>query len=176
MFLFTSIAIFKNIFHISHTICTYVGGSVPSQSPPIYIANLALIRSLLCPRCSVGSQMSFTLLLAYSQGPPSPTEETSGMIPRAVAQIFEEAARLQPRGWEFTLQATFVEIYLEEVRDLLGSAAGGTGPSAVKHEIHHKCAVARFKGKPSEQRTPKLIKTFIKHVLHLVNVFLTLFG
>jgi len=80
-----------------------------------------------------GSGKTFTM-----EGPPSPTEETSGMIPRAVAQIFEEAARLQPRGWEFTLQATFVEIYLEEVRDLLGSAAGGTGPSAVKHEIHHK--------------------------------------
>eukprot|EP00668_Euglena_longa_P041160 GGOE01054168.1.p1 GENE.GGOE01054168.1~~GGOE01054168.1.p1 ORF type:complete len:601 (-),score=200.02 GGOE01054168.1:484-2286(-) len=92
-----------------------------------------------------GSGKTFTM-----EGPTSPTPETAGMIPRAVEQIFAEGERLKPRGWEFQLQATFVEIYLEEVRDLLGDTAGyekraGVSSSGVttyeraspKHEIHH---------------------------------------
>eukprot|EP00667_Euglena_gracilis_P005329 EG_transcript_5369 len=92
-----------------------------------------------------GSGKTFTM-----EGPTNPTPEAAGMIPRAVAQIFAEGERLKPRGWEFQLEATFVEIYLEEVRDLLGDTSGyekraGVSSTGVttyermspKHEIHH---------------------------------------
>uniref|UniRef100_A0A7S1NB39 Kinesin-like protein n=1 Tax=Eutreptiella gymnastica TaxID=73025 RepID=A0A7S1NB39_9EUGL len=73
-----------------------------------------------------GSGKTFTM-----EGPENPTPETIGVIPRAVAQIFQEARELRPRGWDFKLEATFIEIYLEEIRDLLAKKNGA------KHDIHH---------------------------------------
>ena len=73
-----------------------------------------------------GSGKTFTM-----EGPENPTPDTIGVIPRAVAQIFQEACELRPRGWDFKLEATFIEIYLEEIRDLLAKKNGA------KHEIHH---------------------------------------
>lgn len=48
-----------------------------------------------------------------------------GVIPRAIAAILEHAARLGAAGWQFALEATYVEIYNENVRDLLGHEASG---------------------------------------------------
>ena len=39
-----------------------------------------------------------------------------GIVPRAVDHIFAEAARLEQRGWTFTINASFLEIYNEELR------------------------------------------------------------
>jgi len=43
------------------------------------------------------------------------------MIPRAVHQIFLAAASLKDKGWEYTMEASFLEIYNESIRDLLGN-------------------------------------------------------
>ncbi|XP_025086603.1 carboxy-terminal kinesin 2-like isoform X2 [Pomacea canaliculata] len=48
-------------------------------------------------------------------------DATVGMIPRAVSQIFKSAAELEDRGWKYKFQASFVEIYNETLRDLLGN-------------------------------------------------------
>lgn len=45
-----------------------------------------------------------------------------GVIPRAVAQIFDHTERMSADGWQFELKASFMEVYNEQVRDLLGSA------------------------------------------------------
>nr|KAG5699218.1 hypothetical protein BaRGS_012739 [Batillaria attramentaria] len=56
--------------------------------------------------------------------------EKMGMIPRAVQQIFMTAAELQDKGWQYQFRSSFVEIYNETIRDLLGNAKDD-----VKHEI-----------------------------------------
>ncbi|KAJ3082854.1 hypothetical protein HDU99_001386 [Rhizoclosmatium hyalinum] len=65
------------------------------------------------------------------EGGASP--ETMGMIPRAVAQIFECAEKLKGKGWTYQFESQFLEIYNENVRDLLGAVGNVPG----KHEIKH---------------------------------------
>ncbi|KAJ7743722.1 kinesin-domain-containing protein [Mycena maculata] len=64
------------------------------------------------------------------------TEETQGMIPRAVAQVFRVAEELKDKGWTYTMEGQFLEIYNETITDLLAPAPGPSEP-AKKHEIHH---------------------------------------
>lgn len=47
------------------------------------------------------------------------TNESRGLIPRAVDFLFEEMTALKSRGWEFTTRVAFLEIYNEQIRDLL---------------------------------------------------------
>ncbi|KFM82426.1 Carboxy-terminal kinesin 2, partial [Stegodyphus mimosarum] len=44
-----------------------------------------------------------------------------GMIPRSVQQIFRCIKSLEPRGWKYKVEALFLEIYNERIRDLLNS-------------------------------------------------------
>jgi kinesin family protein C1 len=43
-----------------------------------------------------------------------------GMIPRATAQIWDEAQRLQEKGWKYNMEGSFLEVYNETYNDLLG--------------------------------------------------------
>lgn len=57
-----------------------------------------------------------------------------GMIPRAVHQIYETAKGLEEKGWRYTMAGNFVEVYNENINDLLGN------PDELdkkKHEIRH---------------------------------------
>ncbi|KAI8825903.1 P-loop containing nucleoside triphosphate hydrolase protein [Fimicolochytrium jonesii] len=76
-----------------------------------------------------GSGKTFTM-----EGPTNAAEDSEdlGMIPRAVHQIFDTATKLKEKGWTYDMEAQFLEIYNESIRDLLGSA-GAEG----KHEIKH---------------------------------------
>ncbi|RAL13866.1 putative kinesin family protein (KlpA) [Aspergillus homomorphus CBS 101889] len=44
-----------------------------------------------------------------------------GMIPRAVHQIYETAMGLEEKGWRYTMEGNFVEVYNENLNDLLGN-------------------------------------------------------
>ena len=57
-----------------------------------------------------------------------------GMIPRAVNQIYDTAKSLEEKGWEYTMEGSFIEVYNENINDLLGK------PDELdkkKHEIRH---------------------------------------
>jgi kinesin family protein C1 len=47
-----------------------------------------------------------------------------GIIPRAVEQVLSQAHALQKQSWEFQMSASFLEIYNEDLRDLLISMNG----------------------------------------------------
>lgn len=59
---------------------------------------------------------------------------SDGMIPRAVHQIFESAKGLEEKGWTYTMEGSFVEVYNENINDLLGKA---DDIDRKKHEIRH---------------------------------------
>lgn len=68
------------------------------------------------------------------EGPDNGREnpETMGMIPRAVQQIFSTSQQLAEKGWTYSFEAQFLEIYNENIRDLLSSEDGK------KYEIRHQ--------------------------------------
>ncbi|GAB7349771.1 hypothetical protein MBLNU459_g0494t2 [Dothideomycetes sp. NU459] len=55
-----------------------------------------------------------------------------GMIPRAVTQIYETAKSLEEKGWMYSMEGSFVEVYNETLNDLLGRAEEW---EKKKHEI-----------------------------------------
>lgn len=57
-----------------------------------------------------------------------------GMIPRATHQIYETATNLQDKGWTYAMEGSFVEVYNEEIHDLLGNSKDF---DKKKHEIRH---------------------------------------
>ena len=80
-----------------------------------------------------GSGKTFTM-----NGSPSSPEQR-GIIPRAVTKILATSQKLKTAGWQFTLEACFVEIYNENLKDLLVEDAGRNGgrvldPNAIRHD------------------------------------------
>ena len=61
-----------------------------------------------------GSGKTFTMEGGEDEG-------QEGMIPRTIELIFDESRRLKEKGWTYSLQASFLEIYNEEIRDLLAT-------------------------------------------------------
>jgi kinesin family protein C1 len=59
---------------------------------------------------------------------------SDGMIPRAVEQIYNCAKALEEKGWTYTMNGSFVEVYNENLNDLLGRAED---IDKKKHEIRH---------------------------------------
>lgn len=57
-----------------------------------------------------------------------------GMIPLAVHQIYDTATSLEEKGWHYTMEGSFVEVYNENLNDLLGRAEDF---DKKKHEIRH---------------------------------------
>ena len=60
----------------------------------------------------------------YTMGSAAPgASETRGIIPRAISEIFERVSRLRATH-RFQLRVSFLEIYNEEIRDLLDPTKG----------------------------------------------------
>ena len=52
------------------------------------------------------------------------TGEHVGIIPKTIHKIFNETRSLVEKGWKYTMDASFLEIYNEEIRDLLATEKG----------------------------------------------------
>lgn len=76
------------------------------------------------------------------QGGRGPGAE--GVIPRSITKILATVERLREQGWEYSLEAAYVEVYNEQLRDLLadGGAAGAgrreAGRIAENNAIQHQ--------------------------------------
>ncbi|KAG8713858.1 kinesin-like nuclear fusion protein [Ceratobasidium sp. 394] len=81
-----------------------------------------------------GSGKSFTM-----EG--GSTDQTRGMIPRAVQQMFRVTEDLAPRGWEYRMEGQFLEIYNETINDLLGTGEIDKKKHEIKHEKGGKTTV-----------------------------------
>ena len=57
------------------------------------------------------------------------TGEHVGIIPKTIHKIFNETRGLVDKGWKYSMEASFLEIYNEEIRDLLATEKG------LKYEI-----------------------------------------
>ncbi|EPS39610.1 hypothetical protein H072_6600 [Dactylellina haptotyla CBS 200.50] len=76
-------------------------------------------------------------IFAYGQtgsGKTYTMTNKDGMIPQAVDQIFRTATQLTEKGWTYTMEGSFVEVYNENLNDLLGK---DTDLDKKKIEIRH---------------------------------------
>lgn len=89
-----------------------------------------------------GSGKTYTMI-GNTAGAAAATAPGRGIIPRAVSMILAAAARLGAAGWEFRMEATFIEVYNEALRDLLAEPDRGPGATggarvldsaAIKHD------------------------------------------
>ncbi|PNH09093.1 Kinesin-1 [Tetrabaena socialis] len=71
-----------------------------------------------------GSGKTFTML---------GSREQPGVIPRAMQQIFTSGQKLAAQDWQFNMQASMLEIYNEEIRDLLSRRKD----DSKKHQVTH---------------------------------------
>ena len=68
----------------------------------------------------------------------SNTPSGRGIIPRAVEKILQTAASLQDQEWEYSMEASFIEIYNNQLKDLLGGphAPFINDQNAIKHDAN----------------------------------------
>ncbi|KAG0344830.1 kinesin-like nuclear fusion protein [Podila humilis] len=72
------------------------------------------------------------------EGPLNASREEMGMIPRSVLQIYENAKQLESKGWKYTMEGQYVEIYNETINDLLGNySTSAADQNGKRHEIRH---------------------------------------
>ena len=73
-------------------------------------------------------------IFCYGQTGAGKTYTMNDMIPRAVHQIYDTAQSLVEKGWKYSMEGSFVEVYNENINDLLGKA---DELDKKKHEIRH---------------------------------------
>lgn len=107
-------------------------------------------------------------IFAYGQtgsGKTHTMSNSDGMIPRAVDQIFETANKLRERGWTYKIYGEFLEIYNENINDLLGDP---NNIDKVKFEIRHdavnqKTSVSELTS--IELTDPKMVSNVLQKAL-----------
>ena len=97
-----------------------------------------------------------------------------GMIPRAVRQIYETATSLEEKGWRYYMEGSFVEVYNENINDLLGKAEE---LDKKKHEIRHdmqKCKTIITDITTVELDSPGTVETILRRAMANRSVAATL--
>ncbi|ONM13363.1 divergent spindle1 [Zea mays] len=69
-----------------------------------------------------------------------PGNDQKGIIPRSLEQIFKTSRFLESQGWNYSMQASMLEIYNETIRDLLAPGRSNSFESSkqctIKHDPH----------------------------------------
>lgn len=87
-----------------------------------------------------------------------------GVIPRTVELLFATMRDLEVRGWRYSLDVCFLEVYNEQLRDLL-AARGGSGSSSgaalkIQHDPSGRTSVAGCQTVPVE--SPEAVYALIR--------------
>ncbi|KAK3326235.1 P-loop containing nucleoside triphosphate hydrolase protein [Apodospora peruviana] len=61
-----------------------------------------------------------------------------GMIPRATHMIYDTITKLKEKSWTYTMEGSFVEVYNEELNDLLTPAVDGKRKLEIRHDDARK--------------------------------------
>lgn len=61
-----------------------------------------------------------------------------GMIPRATHMIYETVTKLNEKSWTYTMEGSFVEVYNEELNDLLTPASDSKKKLEIRHDESRK--------------------------------------
>ncbi|KAK2581768.1 hypothetical protein KPH14_002247 [Odynerus spinipes] len=85
-----------------------------------------------------GSGKTYTM-----EGEPGP--DTEGMIPRTVRHIFKEMKEFELLGWEYKIEASFLEIYNEHIVDLLDSQCNKIHEIRMRDNRGHDLYVSNLK-------------------------------
>lgn len=88
-----------------------------------------------------------------------------GMIPRAVRQIYDTAKSLEEKGWRYSMEGSFVEVYNENINDLLGKAEEF---DKKKHEIRHdmqKCKTTITDITTVDLDSPTRVETILRKAM-----------
>ena len=65
-----------------------------------------------------------------------------GIIPRAMQQVGQYKNELEAKGWEYFMEVSFVEIYNEDIRDLLRSGQHEPGRHEIKKDAQGKLYIS----------------------------------
>ncbi|SMN22336.1 similar to Saccharomyces cerevisiae YPR141C KAR3 Minus-end-directed microtubule motor that functions in mitosis and meiosis [Maudiozyma saulgeensis] len=66
-----------------------------------------------------------------------------GIIPLTIVHIFDWTENLKERGWKYTITCQFIEIYNENIVDLLRNTESGEDTEQTKHDIRHNMETQR---------------------------------
>ncbi|KAH6641375.1 P-loop containing nucleoside triphosphate hydrolase protein [Chaetomium tenue] len=86
-----------------------------------------------------------------------------GMIPRATHMIYDTITKLQEKSWTYTMEGSFVEVYNEELHDLLtpGREADGRKRLEIRHDDARKQTTV-INCKTVALDTPDKVETMLK--------------
>lgn len=87
---------------------------------------------------------------------------SDGMIPLAVHQIYDTAKSLEEKGWTYTMEGNFLEVYNEHLNDLLGRAEEF---DRKKHEIRHdmqRCKTTITDITTVQLDSPEMVETILR--------------
>ena len=113
-----------------------------------------------------GSGKTYTM-----EGPSSDASTTSvedeikegspfrGVIPRTVELLFTSMRELEIRGWKYSIEVRFLEVYNEQIRDLLAKSSAASSVK-LQHDASGKTTVSGCKTVPVT--TPDAVYALIK--------------
>ena len=84
-----------------------------------------------------------------------------GMIPRATHMIYDTITKLKEKSWEYTMEGSFVEVYNEELNDLLTPNDGKSRKLEVRHdEVRKQTIITNCKSVPlnSPSRVERMLE------------------